>query len=566
MALATTSTPGSVTLAGDLTGTANTPQLRVTGVSPGSYTSANIVVDAKGRVVYAINGSFLGPDATTSSKGYAQVGTNMNVAAGVLSVPAGTGSVLGVANSGNTSNISISSGSVNVGSNVVQLNQNNVVTKAQRLPANTSGVSTYTPDVEAYSVHVVDAGSSLPTILDPVNGVTGDTFYVVTNTTNSGSHTLTAGYQSVNVGGGKTGSSATGLSNISPTYGYQDINVGGAKTGSSPTGLTNTSQTAAFLRFSSTNTGYPNTGTLYTVSIVINGVTRSANIAGSSMQTTSAMATAIMASSLNAYLGSATASTDGLGGFYVNMYPIISGTNYSDSVTGGGAGGSPANYTGASYTGMVTTTYTFNITVDGVARSPSITSNFCGTYTNMMNQMNTNPWFLMSLNGGNLRVTSKTLGSPSAISISAGAQSSLTGYVGLGTAVAGVGTSYRADIYVPAGKVVIIDGSTAQTYSDLIARLNTAFGSDAVASLSGGNLLITSNTMGTSSSVGISDTNLFNSLTGYVALGTPVAGTDFYVYPTTFAASYKFSNNANTTQLQILKCTIDGATTKCTYI
>ena len=33
MALATDSTPGSIVLAGDLTGTANTPQLRSTGVS-----------------------------------------------------------------------------------------------------------------------------------------------------------------------------------------------------------------------------------------------------------------------------------------------------------------------------------------------------------------------------------------------------------------------------------------------------------------------------------------------------------------------------------------------------
>ena len=58
MALATNSTPGSIVLAGDLTGSANAPELRVTGVVPGAYGPANIVVDAKGRLIYAKNATF----------------------------------------------------------------------------------------------------------------------------------------------------------------------------------------------------------------------------------------------------------------------------------------------------------------------------------------------------------------------------------------------------------------------------------------------------------------------------------------------------------------------------
>lgn len=53
MALATNSTPGSIVIAGDLTGTATAPQLRPTGVVPGTYENAAVVVDSKGRVVQA---------------------------------------------------------------------------------------------------------------------------------------------------------------------------------------------------------------------------------------------------------------------------------------------------------------------------------------------------------------------------------------------------------------------------------------------------------------------------------------------------------------------------------
>ena len=53
MALATTSTPGSIVPAGDLTGTATAPELRPSGVIPGTYGPVNIIVDAKGRIVWA---------------------------------------------------------------------------------------------------------------------------------------------------------------------------------------------------------------------------------------------------------------------------------------------------------------------------------------------------------------------------------------------------------------------------------------------------------------------------------------------------------------------------------
>lgn len=55
MAVATNTTPGTILLAGDLAGSsnANTPQLTPTGVVPGVYKGASVVVDAKGRILHA---------------------------------------------------------------------------------------------------------------------------------------------------------------------------------------------------------------------------------------------------------------------------------------------------------------------------------------------------------------------------------------------------------------------------------------------------------------------------------------------------------------------------------
>lgn len=54
---ATTSTKGIIKISGDLTGVADNIQLKDTGVVAGAYTNPSIVVDSKGRIVSATNGS-----------------------------------------------------------------------------------------------------------------------------------------------------------------------------------------------------------------------------------------------------------------------------------------------------------------------------------------------------------------------------------------------------------------------------------------------------------------------------------------------------------------------------
>ena len=87
-------------------------------------------------------------------------------------------------------------------------------------------------------------------------------------------------------------------------------------------------------------------------------------------------------------------------------------------------------------------------------------------------------------------------------------------------------TVYDAAIVVDGGgsQLINIVGEEAQTFTALIAQINQDL-TGASIGLSGGNLVVTSDTLGTSSTIAITDTDLFSTLTNFNAVDAAVAGT-----------------------------------------
>lgn len=92
MAQATTTTEGEIVLAGDLTGDANSPQLRASGVTPGTYAPVRrVTVDSKGRVTSV--GKMTAAEfatgvatASPSQRGIAAVAGPLQVSSSVVSM------------------------------------------------------------------------------------------------------------------------------------------------------------------------------------------------------------------------------------------------------------------------------------------------------------------------------------------------------------------------------------------------------------------------------------------------------------------------------------------------
>ena len=121
MAAATNSTLGTVALAGDLAGTAATPELAPTGVKAGSHQNVTkIHVDSKGRIQWCGGANYEAdlvpsmPDAASNVAGIFKVGPNINLSSGTISVSQASASTKGIFKVGNNLEINQSTGAVDV--------------------------------------------------------------------------------------------------------------------------------------------------------------------------------------------------------------------------------------------------------------------------------------------------------------------------------------------------------------------------------------------------------------------------------------------------------------------
>ena len=125
MSAATTGAVGTIVLAGDLTGSATSPVLIPSGVVPGTIRPNNVWIDNKGRIlkVNTLSDAQLTalsvaiPDATTSSLGKVQIGTNIGVSAGVISIPDATDTVKGVMKVTNGNGLDLTAGTLSISAN-----------------------------------------------------------------------------------------------------------------------------------------------------------------------------------------------------------------------------------------------------------------------------------------------------------------------------------------------------------------------------------------------------------------------------------------------------------------
>lgn len=104
---------------------------------------------------------------------------------------------------------------------------------------------------------------------------------------------------------------------------------------------------------------------------------------------------------------------------------------------------------------------------------------------------------------------------------------------GSATGLANNATVYTATVSINGATPILlsITGSTAQTYTALLGLINAALSINANAALVGGNIQITSNLSGYGSTILITDTNLFSTLTGFIAINAVVDGS-FVIMPT----------------------------------
>lgn len=190
---------------------------------------------------------------------------------------------------------------------------------------------------------------------------------------------------------------------------------------------------------------------------------------------------------------------------------------------------SPAVLTG--YTG--TAPFMANIFVDGTGHLISVTSVAASTYVDLVSQITAQMLgaAIATLVGTNtIRITSATTGAGSTIVIQ---DVNLFGSLSLIPAIPQLpvdglaGTSYTATITID-GTVhnITITAGNATTYNDVIAQINTQLAGAGTATITVGNVTVTSATTGTPSTVAFAAGTLFPAITpDFVGFFAAVAGT-----------------------------------------
>lgn len=360
---------------------------------------------------------------------------------------------------------------------------------------------------------------------------------------NSDPASATAGYQVVEFGEGYTGSGnkilSSGIAFASVENAFQELKLPVLVSGSPLTQSTGL-------------TGSP--ATTYTMIVNVNGTNQVVSFSGSSASTY-----ADLLAQINADLVGATASivTDGATS-NLRITSLASGSSSSIAITPGsnlqtdlGAtlGSAIATTIGASSPTNLRndgTVYNLDVTVDGSLITTSILGQNAQTYTDLINEINIDLASSgeVKLYNGQLLFVSASTGATSTVVVTAGTGNDMLQYLGVSvggaipgspnnaagdsgdhpTGLANDSTIYTASVNID-GLVqnVQITGSAAQTFNDLVTELQTDLGLATVA-ITDGNIEITSNTTGATSSVVITDGTLFTSVNFFVQLQTPVYG------------------------------------------
>ena len=176
--------------------------------------------------------------------------------------------------------------------------------------------------------------------------------------------------------------------------------------------------------------------------------------------------------------------------------------------------------------------YSAVVLIDGtIIKSISVAGDAGDKFSTLITQINNDLGgsATASISSGNIKITSATTGKNSSILIQdTGALfSSLANYNGVSRVSGNESTTYNATVTVDGVDIqVSVVGSSAQTYTTLVAQINTDLGNDATAAIVNGNIKITSALAGANSSVSVKDAGLFKSLTVFKSVQNPVNGSD----------------------------------------